>query len=289
MSSTDIYKSKATKDIILEVFEQLRKRKSRPDFFRISSIVERKYNIATDQTQLCLNELVNKNIITRVEFKGNHSYRYVNKNKINENKDKITLSQLIIKAVKKLTLPNDKGVITKKFGASVKEIRKWIHKDCKGSAISNQKNEMWMKLIDQAINQKIISRLRNGKYVIKESLTIERKPSPKSTEITKEIAEPVNRSDTDEDSKPISTLTSGTTSVSCDVDNVATPSQSVAGSSNDQSESENVKEDTPEENQTSIPIVTITNASCPSNNTRPTNRRKVSLLFYIYIYIYIYI
>ena len=63
------------KDLILETIDQLRKRKARPDLERISHMVERKHKISREETRADLEKLVKADIVMKVDYKGNTSYR----------------------------------------------------------------------------------------------------------------------------------------------------------------------------------------------------------------------
>ena len=63
------------KDYILEAIDLLRKRKARPDLERICLMVMRKHGLSFEDIVLDLEKLVEENIVIKVDFKGNISYR----------------------------------------------------------------------------------------------------------------------------------------------------------------------------------------------------------------------
>ena len=63
------------KEWILETIDQLRKRKARPDLERICHMLERRHRVAASQTEACLEKLVDAEIVMKVDYKGNTSYR----------------------------------------------------------------------------------------------------------------------------------------------------------------------------------------------------------------------
>lgn len=63
------------RDYILEAIDQLRRRKARPDRERICSYVSRKFGIDNRSTIGDLERLVDEEIVIKVEYKGNISYR----------------------------------------------------------------------------------------------------------------------------------------------------------------------------------------------------------------------
>lgn len=63
------------KDRILEAIDQLRHRKARPDATRICNFLFRKYSINSAEAKSDLQWCVDNDIVLRVEYKGNISYR----------------------------------------------------------------------------------------------------------------------------------------------------------------------------------------------------------------------
>ncbi|XP_041359765.1 histone acetyltransferase KAT6B-like [Gigantopelta aegis] len=60
---------------ILETIDQLRKRKARPDLERICHMVKRKHGLCNTETEANLDKLVDSEIVIKVNYKGNTSYR----------------------------------------------------------------------------------------------------------------------------------------------------------------------------------------------------------------------
>ena len=63
------------RDYILEAIDQLRRRKARPDRERICSYVSRKFGVDNRSLIADLERLVDEQIVIKVEYKGNISYR----------------------------------------------------------------------------------------------------------------------------------------------------------------------------------------------------------------------
>uniref|UniRef100_T1JP58 Histone acetyltransferase n=1 Tax=Strigamia maritima TaxID=126957 RepID=T1JP58_STRMM len=112
------------KDQILDTIDQLRNRKARPDLERICHMVERKYGCSQQQTQAEIERLVDAEIIIKVDYKGNTSYRnaakWGKKNTLSGqilNSNDVTRS--LIEAVKRVS--SGPGV-----GASMKDIEKHL-------------------------------------------------------------------------------------------------------------------------------------------------------------------
>ncbi|KAL3269923.1 hypothetical protein HHI36_008980 [Cryptolaemus montrouzieri] len=75
MRFSNIMTSMKNKDRILEAIDQLRHRKARPDAQRICNFLFRKYSINSAEAKSDLQWCVDNDIVLRVEYKGNISYR----------------------------------------------------------------------------------------------------------------------------------------------------------------------------------------------------------------------
>lgn len=69
------------KDWILDIIDQLRKRKARPDLERITHFVERKHGLNRKETEAHLERLVDKGIVIKVVYKRGTSYRNATKSR----------------------------------------------------------------------------------------------------------------------------------------------------------------------------------------------------------------
>lgn len=69
------------KDWILDIIDQLRKRKARPDLERITHFVERKHGLNRKETEAHLEKLVDKGIVIKVVYKRGTSYRNATKSR----------------------------------------------------------------------------------------------------------------------------------------------------------------------------------------------------------------
>lgn len=63
------------KEIVLETIDQLRKRKARPDFERICHMLYRRHGLTKAEVQSELDLLVDAEVVIKVDYKGNTSYR----------------------------------------------------------------------------------------------------------------------------------------------------------------------------------------------------------------------
>lgn len=60
---------------ILEAIDQLRKRKARPDSIRICNYMQRRFNVDQEETKQNLEKCIKSEIVFKVEYKGDISYR----------------------------------------------------------------------------------------------------------------------------------------------------------------------------------------------------------------------
>lgn len=60
---------------ILEAIDQLRRRKARPDINRICNFLMRRFSVSSNDTKADLQRCIENDIVLKVEYKGNISYR----------------------------------------------------------------------------------------------------------------------------------------------------------------------------------------------------------------------
>lgn len=109
---------------ILETIDQLRSRKARPDLARICHMVERRHGLSADEVQNTLATMVAENLVIKVNYKGNISYRNPAKWKrrkrgvIDETPDRKSITTMRAKLPKKklLKLKAVKAALTKTKG-----------------------------------------------------------------------------------------------------------------------------------------------------------------------------
>ncbi|KAL5020944.1 hypothetical protein ScPMuIL_000099 [Solemya velum] len=119
--------SKHYKDMILESIDQLRERKARPDLERIAHMMTRRYGIANGRTAALLEKLVDTDVVIKVEYKGQISYRNATKWKkrhlvghiLNSNH----ATKKVIEALEALSVDRPK---TDEKGSSADEIAEWL-------------------------------------------------------------------------------------------------------------------------------------------------------------------
>nr|CAD7580855.1 unnamed protein product [Timema californicum] len=169
-------------DRILEAIDQLRRRKARPDAERICNFVLRRFSVNTQDTKADLKRLVDADIVVKVEYKGNTSYRNAakwsrfavyNKNKeetlgINQGLASLSsgIAELIIQEPDYLD-----------FGVPVIELKKFMqHKD--KPLFTEQNFEL---ILEHEVIAGNLVKLENGNYSLADH------PVPSSSRVNNSI------------------------------------------------------------------------------------------------------
>ncbi|XP_045158773.2 uncharacterized protein LOC123524556 isoform X2 [Mercenaria mercenaria] len=153
------------KEWVLETVDLLRQRKARPDFERISRMLERFHGLTSKESKESLEALVNEGKILKVHFKGNISYRRhasADGNRSNQPSEpaKHTTSHRIIQAIKTITKQTGDGV-------TFTELEQWL--------ISKNPDTRLVKLrlhtaLLREIDAKRVTKLSDHCYVLTDSL-----------------------------------------------------------------------------------------------------------------------
>lgn len=175
------------KEWVLETIDLLRQRKARPDFERISRMLERFHGLTLKETKDSLEALVSEEGVLKVHFKGNISYRRLtpmdsNHSSLPYEQANHSTSHRIITAI---------GTITKQTGDGVTfaQLEQWL--------ISKNPETRLVKLrLHTALLKEIygqtITKLSDNCYVLTESLPKDKKSndSPKSKQ-SKQLVTPL--------------------------------------------------------------------------------------------------
>nr|CAD7415361.1 unnamed protein product [Timema poppensis] len=182
IGSTNVMNIIKNQDRILEAIDQLRRRKARPDAERICNFVLRRFSVNTQDTKADLKRLVDADIVVKVEYKGNTSYRNAakwsrfavyNKNKeetlgINQGLASLSsgIAELIIQEPDYLD-----------FGVPVIELKKFMqHKD--KPLFTEQNFEL---ILEHEVIAGNLVKLENGNYSLADH------PVPSSSRVNNSI------------------------------------------------------------------------------------------------------
>ncbi|XP_060578958.1 uncharacterized protein LOC132735935 isoform X2 [Ruditapes philippinarum] len=153
------------KEWVLEIIDLLRQRKARPDFERISRMIERLHGLNSKETIESLDALVNDEKILKVHFKNNISYRRAGPsfgNRANKSNEPAinTTSYRITQAIKTITKQTGDGV-------TFSELEHWL--------ISKNPETRLVKLrLHTALLREIeanrVTKLSDNCYVLTDSL-----------------------------------------------------------------------------------------------------------------------
>ncbi|XP_063218101.1 uncharacterized protein LOC134528426 [Bacillus rossius redtenbacheri] len=118
---------------ILEAIDQLRRRKARPDADRICSYLQRRFAVCPADAIIDLQRLVDADIVVKVEYKGNTSYRnaakwsrYAMYSKSREENQGVnqSLSSLVSSGIAELIVQEPDYL---DFGVPRQELKKFLH------------------------------------------------------------------------------------------------------------------------------------------------------------------
>lgn len=187
------------RDMILESIDQLRERKARPDMERISHMMSRRYGIASGRTAALLEKLVDTDVVIKVEYKGQISYRNATKWKkrhlvghiLNSNH----ATKKILEALEALSADRTK---TDEKGSSVDEIAEWLLSQYADTRLVDDKLST---VLQRETHLKRVVLLPNGRYKLNpRPPKTDKFPRPKSA------TRSVSKSNADDDSAVLDTI-----------------------------------------------------------------------------------
>ncbi|RZF48778.1 hypothetical protein LSTR_LSTR008127 [Laodelphax striatellus] len=160
---------------ILEAIDQLRRRKARPDVNRICSFMFRRFSVSCGETKSDLQKLIEAEIVIKVDYKGNTSYRnaakwamlpnYKNKQVI----DSWNTSSILSSAVAELIVLEPDYL---DIGVPAPELER--HLIGKDSRRFNRKN--LDSILKKELDSGTLVKLENGNYFLGEHTTSNSKP-----------------------------------------------------------------------------------------------------------------
>ncbi|XP_039296135.1 polyhomeotic-proximal chromatin protein [Nilaparvata lugens] len=160
---------------ILEAIDQLRRRKARPDVNRICSFMFRRFSVSCGETKSDLQKLIEAEIVIKVDYKGNTSYRnaakwamlpnYKHKQVI----DSWNTSSILSSAVAELIVLEPDYL---DIGVPAPELER--HLLGKDNRRFNRKN--LESILKRELNSGTLVKLENGNYFLGEHTTANSKP-----------------------------------------------------------------------------------------------------------------
>jgi len=160
--------SSSYKEWILQVIDRLRERKARPDLERICHMAKRKHGLKHIDTVTQLEKLVDAEIVLKVEYKGNTSYRNASKSRkthlSSQILNSITVTQMLTDAVRALTQGVGQGSEgERKYGATVRDIERWL--------VSQKIDRDELKcpihvMLQREVDAGRLEKLPNGSYIL---------------------------------------------------------------------------------------------------------------------------
>ncbi|KAK7508162.1 hypothetical protein BaRGS_00000401 [Batillaria attramentaria] len=157
-------------DWILETIDHLRKRKARPDLQHICHMVKRRHGLSFRETEACIEKLVDAEIVVKVDYKGNTSYRNAAKWKKSHLGGVVLNSSLSSKKLREaifaLTRSLDKSPKAE-LSASAEEISSWLQKNFE--YYEDLKSPL-KTILQREVEAGRIEKLSNGKFCISEKV-----------------------------------------------------------------------------------------------------------------------
>ncbi|KAK3088997.1 hypothetical protein FSP39_000011 [Pinctada imbricata] len=155
------------KACILQIIDQLRQRKARPDIVRICHMAERKHGMKRPETEAQLEKLVEAGVVVKVDYKGSVSYRNAEKWKKTQFGHKAMksakTSECILDAVKAIIKLTDTSDEKERKGASIKEIEKWLA--VSSDEMRFEKGQLKLH-IEKELERGELEKLPNGNYTL---------------------------------------------------------------------------------------------------------------------------
>lgn len=123
-----------TNSWILQTIDQLRQRKARPDLPRICRLLKRKHGLKYIETETLVEKLVDSEIVIKVHYKGNTSYRNAAKWRKSHLGGKVlnstTAIEMLTDAVRALTEgeghSGEGEGVKERQGVSIRDIERWL-------------------------------------------------------------------------------------------------------------------------------------------------------------------
>ncbi|XP_069126002.1 histone acetyltransferase KAT6B-like [Argopecten irradians] len=188
------------RDAILQIIDQLRMRKARPDLNRICHMASRRYGTKHLDTEAQLEKLVDLGIVVKVDYKRNISYRNASKWKKKPFGRKLLNSNCTNKNIR-LAIKALLEVGSEEVGASAKDIEKWLAAETECRLNKNQ----LLIAIGREIDNGGLKVLSNGNYVISKEGEIKPKAAPRKKQ---QVATGTSKSDKAEKTETANPVTS---------------------------------------------------------------------------------
>ncbi|XP_052777515.1 histone acetyltransferase KAT6B-like [Mya arenaria] len=146
------------KEWCLDMIDTIKCRKSRPNFERIAHMLNRSYGLTTDETNECLQSLIEEERVLRVKFKDEISYRKSQNGRSRKSLDSgpQTTSDRIISAITLLNHESGAGVCFENLQA-------WLISKNPETRLVKNRLEIALK---KEIDAKTVIKLEDGSYVL---------------------------------------------------------------------------------------------------------------------------
>lgn len=161
---TRLMASQKCKECILQIIDQLRQRKARPDIVRICHMAARKHGMKWQETESHLEKLVESGTVMKVDYKGNVSYRNTAKWKKTHSWKKVVHSDKTCKNI--ISAVHEIAQNSPDRSASVKDVEKWLAANTQGPHLERTQLK---GALDKEVANGTLKKLPNGTYTRSES------------------------------------------------------------------------------------------------------------------------
>lgn len=194
------------KEMILESIDQLRKRKARPDLGRICHMLARKYGIKASDVTDELQRLVKENVVIKVDYKGNTSYRNAakwvrTKSMFLSGLNDTDLSNAVLEAVEALNLSFSEQDGNGDGGVPFQDIERYLMKRDSQGTLNPTKIRA---VLEKEVVSGALKQLPSGEFVLRTAAAPKSVPNP-PLRPTPSNVETAPKSDSENKGRPAST------------------------------------------------------------------------------------
>ena len=161
--------SESHKEWVVAAIDQIRQRKARPDFTRLSSALQRRHGLSKTKIQSIINQLVEDKLIFKVFFKGQCSYRSAKSGFKHDTVRSLSTSNRITHGIKAIMKQTGDGV-------SFKELENWLLGRNPETKLVKNRLEVALR---KEMEANTITKLADNCYVVTESLPTKEKKEEK--------------------------------------------------------------------------------------------------------------
>ena len=183
------YLKEKHKEWVIAAIDQIRQRKARPDLQRLCSSLHRKHGLSKSKIQSIIEQLVAENIIFKVVYKGQCSFRHAKSYIKSDSMNNLSTSSRIVQAIRAIMKQTGDGV-------SFIDLQNWLLGKNPDTRLVKNRLELALK---RELEANTVTKLSDNCYVLTESLPTkekkEEKPVVPTTSPNNKSLPPTEKSD----------------------------------------------------------------------------------------------